>query len=147
MRGTFRWPILPAGRAYDVGAATVSVKLPQGTRAAAGARVESPGWHWTTTLTWLAGLKPNVASRRTGHAIRGVRARRRADARARAGRRERCSASQLTPSFIAAALFILVTAAGILYAIRLQYFRRPRDAEIVPRPRTSLEAFAWPVSW
>ncbi len=133
MRGTFRWPILPAGRAYDVGAATVSVKLPQGTRLLQEPAVESPGWHWTTTLTWLAGLKPNVA--RAEPATLSVEfaldavpmLEPRWQTRALLGH-------QLTPSFIAAALFILVTAAGILYAIRLQYFHRPRDAEIVPRP-------------
>jgi hypothetical protein len=136
MRGVFRWPILPAGRAYDVGAATVTVKLPQGTRLLREPAVASPGWHWTTTLTWLAGLKPNVA--RAEPATLSVEfaldavpmLEPRWQTRALLGQ-------QLTPAFIAAALFILVTAAGILYAIRFRYFRASGDADIGPGPEVA----------
>lgn len=136
MRGTFRWPILPPGRVYDVGAATVTVKLPPGTRLLQEPAVESPGWHWTNTLTWLAGLKPNVA--RAEPATLSVEfaldavpmLEPRWQTRALLGQ-------QLTPSFIAAALFILVTAAGILYAIRFRYFRTSGDADIGPRPEVA----------
>lgn len=132
MRGTFRWPILPAGRGYDVGVATVTVKLPQGTRALRASAVESTGWHWTTTPTWLAGMKGNVARGEPAtlsleFALDAVpMLEPRWQTRALLGQ-------QLTPSFIAAALFILVTAAGILYAIRFRYFRPSRDADIGPR--------------
>jgi hypothetical protein len=125
MRGTFSWPVLPTDRQYDIGTATVSLRLPAGTRLLQPPQFDTAGWQWTTTGEALVASKITVA--RTEPAV--LTAILALDAvpmlepywqtRAALGQ-------QLVPSFIAAALFILVTAAGILWAIRLQYFQ-PRE--------------------
>jgi hypothetical protein len=128
MRGTFSWPVLPADRQYDTAAASVSLRLPSGTRLLQPPQFDTPGWHWTTTGDALVATKTSVA--RTETAV--VTATLALDAVPMLEPRWQTRAAlgqQLTPSFIAAGLFILVTAAGILWAIRLQYFRNPADPD------------------
>lgn len=122
MRGTFSWRVLPADRPYAIGAASVSLRLPTGTRLLQPPQIDSSGWQWTTAGDALVATKFNVSRAEPAVLIADLAL----DAvpmlepqwqtRAALGQ-------QLVPSFIAAGLFILVTAAGILWAIRLQYFR------------------------
>jgi Predicted membrane protein (DUF2207) N-terminal domain len=135
MRGTVSWAVLPAGRQYEIGSGRVSLTLPQGTRALTPPDIDSSGWQWTSTPDRFVGTKTNIARLEPGilHAELALDAvpmiEPRWQTRAALGQ-------QLTPSFIAAGLFILVTGAGILWAIRLQYFRgtvNPEDARLAQR--------------
>jgi hypothetical protein len=133
MRGVFSWPVLATDRHYDIGTASLSLRLPTGTRLLQSPQFDTPGWQWTTTGDALVASKIQVARTETAvlTAILALDAvpmlEPRWQTRAALGQ-------QLVPSFIAAALFILVTAAGILWAIRLQYFQ-PR--ETAPRANGS----------
>jgi hypothetical protein len=128
MRGTFSWPALPLRRRYEIDAARVSLILPLGTRVLEPPRIDAPGWQWTTTAgvavatkTRIAPEEPDVVT--TELALDAVpMAEPRWQTRAALGR-------QLTPAFIAAGLFIVITGVGILWAIHLQYFRRPVDPD------------------
>ena len=128
--------VFPEGRTYDIGTATISVKLPPGTRVLRPPSFESPGWDWGTNDGGLVGRKSNVG--RTEPAVLSIELALDAvpmleshwQRRALLGR-------ELTPAFIAAALFIIVTAGGILYAIRLQYFRKPVDTDAARRPEVA----------
>jgi hypothetical protein len=131
MRGTFSWPALPADRPYDIATASVSLRLPPGTRLLQPPQVDAPEWQWTTTSDGLVARKTKVA--RTESAI--LTATLALDAVPMLEPRWQTRAAfgqQLTPAFIAAGLFILVTAAGILWAIRLQ-LRGSRDADLSRR--------------
>ena len=98
------------------------------------------------TLTWLARPETQRGSRRTGHVLREFAL----DAVPMLEPRWQTRAllgQQLTPSFIAAALFILVTAAGILVrSVCVGHFGR-RDAEIVRAPRRRSRPSHGAVSW
>ncbi len=129
MRGTFSWPVFPSGRTYDIQSAHVSLTLPPGTRVLRGPTIDDGGWQWTTTANALVATKSSIA--RTERGILTVELA--LDAVPMLEPRWQTRAAlgqQLTPSFIAAGLFILVTGAGILWAIRLQYFRAPRNADV-----------------
>jgi hypothetical protein len=122
MRGTFSWPALPTRRHYEIDAARLSLILPLGTRVLEAPRIETSGWQWTTTAgvavanrTRIAPDEPAMLT--TELALDAVpMAEPRWQTRAALGR-------QLTPAFIAAGLFIVITGVGILWAIHLQYFR------------------------
>jgi predicted membrane protein DUF2207 len=128
MRGTFSWPALPTRRHYEIEAARLSLILPLGTRVLEAPRIEAPGWQWTTTAgvavanrTRIAPDEPAMLT--TELALDAVpMAEPRWQTRAALGR-------QLTPAFIAAGLFIVITGVGILWAIHLQYFKRPADPD------------------
>lgn len=125
MRGTFSWPVLPADRQYDIGTASVSLRLPAGTRLLQPPQFDTPGWQWSTTGDALVASKIGVA--RTEPAVLSAILALDAVPMLEPGWQTRAAlGQQLVPSFIAAALFILVTAAGILWAIHLQYFQ-PRE--------------------
>jgi hypothetical protein len=129
MRGTFSWPVLPGDRQYEIAVASVSLRLPSGTRWLQPPQFDAPGWQWTTTGEALVATKINVG--RTETAL--LNASLALDAVPMLEPRWQTRAAlgqQLVPAFIAAGLFILVTAAGILWAIRLQYFRSLADADL-----------------
>jgi hypothetical protein len=133
MRGTLTWPVFPNQRTGDIGAATISVTLPPGTRVLRPPGLDSPGWDWTSTDGALVGRTSGVAP--ADPAVLSLELALDAvpmleshwQRRALLGR-------ELTPAFIAAAMFIIVTAAGILFAIRFQYFRKPVAADAARRP-------------
>jgi hypothetical protein len=134
MRGTVLWPVLPEDH-DEIGTARVSVTLPQGTRVLRPPDIDSTGWEWTRTSNAFVATKTSIASNEAGilHAELALDAvpmiEPRWQTRALLGQ-------QLAPSFIAAGLFILVTGAGILWAIWLRYFRAtstPEDARASER--------------
>lgn len=135
MRGSVLWPVLPAARPYDIGSARVSVTLPHGTRTLSGPDIDASGWQWEATTDALVATKASIERHEPGilHVELALDAVPMIEphwqTRAALGQ-------QLTPSFIAAGLFILVTGAGILWAIRLQYFRStsdPQDTRLAQR--------------
>lgn len=131
MRGTFSWPVLPADRQHDIGTARVSLRLPSGTRLLQSPQFDAPGWEWTTTSDALVATKINVARTETAALTVNLAL----DAVPMLEPRWQTRAAfgqQLVPAFIAAGLFILVTAAGILWAIRLQ-LRSSRDVDLSRR--------------
>jgi Predicted membrane protein (DUF2207) N-terminal domain len=128
MRGTFSWPALPAPRQYEIGVSRLSLILPLGTRLLGSPRVDAPGWQWTNTAGVVVATKRGIP--RAEPAV--VTTELALDAVPMAEPRWQTRAAlarQLIPAFIAAGLFILITAGGILWAIHLQYFRRPGDPD------------------
>jgi hypothetical protein len=128
MRGTFSWPALPAPRPYEIGTARLSLIFPLGTRVLGSPHVDAPGWQWTNTAGVVVASKTHIP--RTEPAV--VTTELALDAVPMAEPRWQTRAAlarQLTPAFIAAGLFIVITAGGILWAIHLQYFRRPGDPD------------------
>jgi predicted membrane protein DUF2207 len=135
MRGTMSWPVLPVNQQYEIRSARVSVTLPPGTRVLSLPTFESPGWQWTNTSDALVATKSTIASSEPGilHTELALDAVPMLEPR---WQTRAALSQQLTPSFIAAGLFILVTGAGILWAIHLRYFQSsatPEDARLTQR--------------
>jgi len=128
MRGTFSWPALPAQRPYEIGTARLSLIFPLGTRILGSPRVDAPGWQWANTAGVVVASKTQIP--RTEPAVVTTELALDAEPMAEPRWQTRAAlARQLTPAFIAAGLFIVITAGGILWAIHLQYFRRPGDPD------------------
>ncbi|HSF99541.1 MAG TPA: DUF2207 domain-containing protein [Vicinamibacterales bacterium] len=127
-RGVFIWPAVPAGPDV-VERARVRLEWPEGSVPMQGPAVASDGWSASadaTSVTFTAGNVPREAppSVYVDLVLGDVTV---AEPRWQA---DQLRARQLTPAFLAAGMFMVVVAAGILLMVRIQHpaFRPTGDA-------------------
>lgn len=120
IRGLVSWLALPPGRSWDVTAASISLDLPESAILLQDPWVEELGWTVTRLPHGLTATRSNVKSFESAtvgveFTIDGMRP------SMPQWQADRAFTEEFVPAFIAAALFILVTGAGILAMLRVKH--------------------------
>jgi hypothetical protein len=119
-QATVSWPVLSAGRGYDVGAVVATLVLPDGTAIYPGTGIEEAGWTVTRTPTGITAARSPVPDAEGATLVAAFDFNRQGVADP-VWERNRDRQRQFLPAFLAAALFFVVIGAGTLIMLRVQY--------------------------
>lgn len=119
-QATVSWPVLSAGRGFDVGTVVATLMLPNGTAIYPGTGIEEPGWTVTRTPTGITATRSPVPDTESATLVAAFDFNRQGVADP-VWERNRDRQRQFLPAFLAAALFFVVIGAGTLIMLRVQY--------------------------
>lgn len=120
IRGLVSWKVLPAHRDWDAAEVSIRVDLPGGAVLLDDPWVEEPGWTVARLPHGLTATRAFVPASESATAGIEFTIDRMAASTPR-WQSDREFAEEFIPAFIAAALFILVTGAGILIMLRIKH--------------------------
>ncbi len=119
-RGRLEWPVLAAGRGYDVGPVTVALVLPDGARTHDGTGMGEAGWHVELTPRGVDARRDAVADDESATllAVFDIDHARVVEP---AWERNLDRREQYVLALLGAGAFIVVVGVGILVQMRVQY--------------------------
>ncbi len=120
LRGELSWPILPAGRGFDVGQVLVTLDVPDGVAIYGGTGMAEAGWDVEVSTGRVIARRDRVGADEAATLLAVFDIDR---TQVRQGEWEwnRDRQAEYGLALIAAGIFLLVVAAGILIQLRVQY--------------------------
>lgn len=137
-RAGLTWPVLAAGRGFDVARVHVDLVLPANAAIYQGTGMVEAGWSVARTTTGIQAVKEPVADAESG-TLAGAFDFDRTGVSDPVWERNLDRRRQFLPAFLAGALFFLVIGAGTLIILRAQY---PSRAALARRPGTPVPSHA-----
>ena len=126
VRGHLRWPWLTSGRGYEVAHASLRVRPPAGSLFLSLPGIAEPDWNVQLDGGGVMAERALVTDRESATAMAefGIE---RARIVEPVWQIRGQLANELIPAFVSAGLFFLVTGAGVVWIVRFQFPRIPRE--------------------